>query len=108
MKTRIIKETDYGVYLWQMPDGALVCDEEKNFLSISSKKGDPRRIDELTAAARTLGLDTGHPIFFPGHRKINDEEYQRQKARMEDGLIPDEYDAGAWADEIRYRELRND
>ena len=104
MGIQIVQETKYGVYLWQMPDGALVCDENRNYLSISSKEGDPRRLAELTAAARACGCEDGHPICFPGHRKIDDEEYEHQRERFEQGLIPDEYDAAAWAEEIKFRE----
>lgn len=99
-----VNETRYGVYVWQMPNGAVVADEERNFLSISSEFGDPRRIAELRAAVRACGIEVGQPLFMPGHRKIDDEEYERQSQRLAEGLIPDEYDAAAWREEFKNRE----
>lgn len=95
-KLQVVQETKYGVYLWQMPDGAVVKDEDGNFMSIAAKEGDLRRINELRAAARSYGIDTGSPLFMPGYRKIDDEEYEHQKERMNEGLIADEYDVPAW------------
>jgi len=51
-----VEETDIGIYVWQVPDGRWVGDDEGNFLSINSKKGDLRRIAEITAAARACGV----------------------------------------------------
>lgn len=84
-----------------MPDGSVVADEDRNFLSIASKQGDIRRMHALRDAVRAYGIDSGGPLFLAGHRKVSDEEYERQKERMAEGLIPDEYDAGAWREEMR-------
>ena len=102
MKTpQVVEETLYGIYLWQMPNGAVVTDEERNYLSIAARKGDPVRIERLRQAARSLGIDVGQPLWLPGHRKVTEEEYETQKQRLNEGLIPDDYDAPAWAEEIK-------
>lgn len=101
MGISVVKDHEFGVYLWQMPNGGLVADEDGAYLSIASAEGDIKRIEEITKVAGLYGLQDGVPIFFPGRRKIDQEEYQRQRARMELGLIPDEYDVGAWADAER-------
>lgn len=101
MGISVVKDHEFGVYLWQMPNGGLVADEEGAYLSIASAENDIKRIQQITDVARSYGLDEGVPIFFPGRRKISQEEYQIQRARMELGLIPDEYDVGAWADAER-------
>ena len=102
MKT--VRETNYGLYVWQMPNGAVVADEDRNFLSIASKFGDPKRIAELQAAVRACGITIGEPLFIPGARKIDDEEYERQQERLAQGLIPDDYDAAAWREELQNRD----
>lgn len=101
-KTKIteVEETDYGLYLWEMPDGALVSDDEKNFLNIPAKKGDQKKIKDLTDAVRSFGIQEGRPVFLAGNRRVTDEEYEYQKQRMEWGLIPDELDYGAARDEL--------
>jgi hypothetical protein len=93
----------FGVYLWQMPDGSVVADEDRNFLSIASMYGDNARMEKLRNAAAQCGVFEGKPLFMPGHRKVTDEEYQEQQARLESGLIPDEYDIGAWKEELDSR-----
>lgn len=95
-----IEETDYGLYLWEMPDGSLVADDEKNFLNIPAKRGDPNKLKQLKDTVRSFGIETGKPLFLSGHRRVTDEEYEYQKQRLQWGLIPDELDYGAARDEL--------
>src|SRR4051794_19321705 len=103
MNLKPVKETEYGLYIWMMPDGSVVKDEEDNFMCIASREGDFRKIKLLQDAAKSFGIEVGRAFFLPGRRKVDNEEFERQKARLEAGLIPDEYDAAAWAEEIRNR-----
>lgn len=96
---RSVEEASYGVYVWEMPDGRYVADDDGNFLSISSLKGNKDMIKKLTEAARYYGINEGKPHFLPGHRKISDEEYEEQSARQKAGLVPDINDIGALRDE---------
>lgn len=84
-----------------MPNGSYIADQDKNFLSIASEFGDVRRIAELRAAVKSFGIDVGEPQFFPGHRKVSDEQYEEQLARASSGLVPDSEDVGFYADELR-------
>ncbi|QGH76355.1 hypothetical protein SEA_DAUBENSKI_47 [Streptomyces phage Daubenski] len=105
-KTNIqtVDEAAYGVYVWEMPNGQWVGDDEGNFLSIASMKGDLKRINELTEAARHYGIMVGKPLFLSGNRKISDEEFEYQKQRQAFGLIPDEHDIPALVSEQIYKE----
>lgn len=100
MKVKLVDETDYGLFLWEMPDGSLVCDEDRNYLNIPGHKNDRNKIKLLEDAARDLGLQGGRAIFMAGNRRVTDEEYEYQKQRMEWGLIPDELDYGAAREEL--------
>jgi hypothetical protein len=101
-RTRIteVEETDYGLYLWEMPDGSLVADDQKNFLNIPAKKNDREKIKLLADTVKSFGIHEGRAVFWAGHRRVTDEEYEYQKQRMEWGLIPDELDYGAARDEL--------
>lgn len=101
---RTVEEAAYGVYIWEMPNGQWVGDDDGNFLSVAAMKGDLKRINELTAAARHYGIMVGKPLFLSGHRKIDDEEYEYQKQRQAFGLIPDESDIPALVSEQIYKE----
>jgi hypothetical protein len=103
-RMRVVDEAAYGVYLWEMPDGRLVGDDEGNWLSISAMKGDLKRINELADAARHYGIMAGKPVFLAGNRKVTDEEYEYQKMRQSFGLIPDENDIPALVSEQIYKE----
>lgn len=96
----VIEEAPYGLYVWEMPDGRWVGDDEGNFLNISSMKGNQKRIAELTAAARSYGITEGKPVFLSGHRQIDDEEYETQRQRLMFGLIPDEHDIPAFREDM--------
>lgn len=99
-KVKIVEETDYGLYLWEMPDGSIVADDEKNYLNIPARRGDKEKLKLLKDAVRSFGIEEGRPVFMAGHRRVTDEEYEYQKQRLEWGLIPDEMDYGAARDEL--------
>lgn len=93
----------FGVYMWRMPNGAYIADDDQNFLSIASEIGDPIRIHRLRETVKSFGITEGEPVFFAGHRKISDEEYEIQRERARLGLVPDTEDVGALIDDIRNR-----
>lgn len=93
----------FGVYLWKMPDGSYIADDNRNFLSIASSFGDVSRISKLRSYVKTLGISEGSPEFFAGHRKVSDEEYAEQQSRLKSGIIPDEYDLPAHLEDHRDR-----
>ena len=99
--TKIIEETTLGIYVWEMPDGRWIGDDDGNFLSITSKKGNKSRIDALAREVRSYGIYEGGPKFLSGRRKIDDEEFQYQKQRLDWGLIPDPMDIGNYKDEMK-------
>lgn len=103
-KSRItpVSETNLGVYVWQLPDGTFVADEDANVMSISAFRGDIGAMSALRNAARHYGFPEGEAIFLEGARKIDDEELQEQIERMKQGLIPDKYDIGVYKEEMRH------
>jgi hypothetical protein len=95
------EESTLGIYVWEMPDGRWVGDDDGNFLSITSKKGNKSRIDLLADAVRNFGITDGQPKFLSGRRKIDDEEFEYQQQRLKWGLTPDPLDIGAYKDEMK-------
>lgn len=95
-----IEETTLGIYVWEMPDGRWIGDDDGNFLSITSMKGDKQKMDLLASSVASYGIDTGKPVFLAGRRKIDDEEYEYQQQRLKFGLVPDPLDIGNYKDEI--------
>ena len=99
------EDTTLGIYVWEMPDGRWIGDDEGNFLSVTSMKGNKSRIDALAREVRSYGIYEGKPTFLSGRRKIDDEEFEYQKQRLEWGLTPDPLDIGVYKDEMKA--LRN-
>jgi len=96
MKYSVEEETTLGIYVWEMPDGRWIGDDEGNFLSVTSMKGNRSKIDALAREVRSYGIYEGSPKFLAGRRKIDDEEYEYQKQRLRLGLVPDPLDIGVY------------
>ena len=94
------EETTLGIYVWEI-DGKWVGDDDGNFLSITSMKGNRQRIEALRKVVSSYGIDRGSPKFLAGRRKIDDEEYEYQQSRLNLGLIPDPLDIGEYKDQMR-------
>lgn len=90
-----------GIYVWEMPDGRWIGDDDGNFLSVTARKGDRVRMDALAREVRSFGIYEGRPLFLSGRRKIDDEEFEHQKQRLEWGLVPDPLDMGIHKEEMQ-------
>ena len=101
MSFQIVSEGNTGVYLWKMPNGKYIADDDARFLSIDSVRGDVKKIEALTNFVKyELGIEEGAPFFMEGNRKVTDEEYEEQVARAKLGLVPDPMDINAIRDEM--------
>ena len=100
--TRILQEeSTLGIYVWEMPDGRWIGDDDGNFLSVTAKKGNRSLIDALAREVRSYGIYEGGPKFLSARRKISDEEFDHQKQRLNWGLVPDPLDIGNYKDEMK-------
>lgn len=108
-KSRIseVSETNLGVYVWKLADDTFVADQDANVMSIAAFRGDLSAISKIRAAARHYGFEDGEAVFLEGARKITDEELQEQIYRMNQGLVPDPYDIGAYKEEMRFGDRRS-
>ena len=107
MKVSVVEESIYGLYVWLTAEGAIVADDEGNYLNIEATKGDERKIQILKETAKNMGVpDGGKATFMSGYRRISDEEYEYQRQRLEWGLIPDELDIAAFKEEAEQLEVK--
>ena len=95
------EETTLGIYVWEMPDGRWIGDDEGNYLSVASQKGNKAKIDALAREVSSYGIYEGRPLFLSGRRKIDDEEFEYQQKRLEWGMVPDPLDIGNYKDEMK-------
>jgi len=95
-------KSNYGIYVWLLPDGNIFKDNDDNVLNIPSMRGDISKMAEIRNAAKHYGQPDGQAVFIPGIGRVTEEEYQEDKYRMENGLLT--YgDTGAWRDAGRAR-----
>ena len=106
MKKQIVEETTLGIYVWEMPDGRWIGDDDGNFLSVTSMKNNRVKMDMLAREVRSFGIYEGQPKFLSGRRKIDDEEFEYQKQRLNWGLVPDQLDIGVYKDEMKEAKKR--
>ena len=103
----IVEESDKGLYVWIMPDGSIVADDQGNYFNIPSFKNDQVQINNLkTALKDEFGITEGKAVFMSGYRRVTEEEYQEDLARIEQGLLP-LGDTEAWRDAARARRQHN-
>jgi hypothetical protein len=95
------EETRLGIYVWEMPDGRWIGDDDGNYLSVTAMKNNKAKIDALANTVRSFGIYEGAPKFLSGRRKIDDEEFEYQKQRLNWGLVPDPLDIGNYKDEMK-------
>ena len=100
------EESILGIYVWEMPNGKWIGDDDGNFLSVTSKKGNRSNIDALAREVRSFGIYEGGPKFLSARRKIDDEEFEYQKQRLNWGLVPDQLDIGVYKDEMKAAKKR--
>jgi hypothetical protein len=103
MATRIVKETDLGVYVG-LSAGIPITNDDGETLLIESREGDRERAWEVIKLARALGYEMVTVEFIPGVRSVSSDEYAVQQARLEAGLIPDPYEIGSAIDAY-YKEI---
>lgn len=101
-KTSVVEETNKGIYVWEMPNGAWVADDEGNWMNIPSVKGDLRKINMLKEAARSYGIEEGRAVFLSGHYRVSEDEYQEQRARLALGIVPDKNDIFSIREDLKY------
>lgn len=96
--TVIEKQGEYGLYVWQTPEGKIVTDGDGNTMNIPARHGDIEAISKITKAAAHYGFPEGKAVFRAGQRRVSEEEYSEQLDRLKEGHIPSETDLGAWYD----------
>jgi hypothetical protein len=102
INTQVLEEeSTLGIYVWEMPDGRWIGDDEGNYLSITSKKNNKSRIEALAKEVRNFGIYEGKPKFLSARRKVTDEEFEEQQSRLKWGLVPDPLDIGNYKDEVK-------
>jgi hypothetical protein len=93
--TVIEKDYPWGIYFWKKANGKPFTDGHGSVLNIPSHKGDAFQIAKIKQEATALGQGDGSYEFMPGVARVSEDEYQEQKERMANGLLPNLNDLGS-------------
>jgi hypothetical protein len=93
--TVIEKDYPWGIYFWKKANGKPFTDGHGSVLNIPSHKGDALQIAKIKQEATALGQGDGSYEFMPGVARVSEDEYQEQKERMANGLLPNLNDLGS-------------
>lgn len=96
----VIRETGYGCYVWELPNGE-VLGQDDQFMLVFGTDGDQGAVKAITDAARHYGFPEGKAVFWPDVRPVSDEEFESQMDRAEQGLTPDPFDIAAIREEAK-------
>lgn len=88
---RVVEETDYGVYFWQLPSGGFLSLGNQVFLNVPARRGDLQAIAAITREAKSFGEQyaDGTAVFMEGVYRADDADVEEQKNDMREGRTPD-------------------
>jgi hypothetical protein len=89
-----VEEVPYGMYVWELPTGEILGDDEGNVMNcfVWEKKDRPKAVAAIKQAAKSYGFPEGKAVWWSGRRPIDDEELERQLERAKEGFTPDPLD----------------
>ena len=99
--TRVQDRKRIGVYIWVLPNGEPLSNDNGDVLNIVSERGDMVQVNNLRYVAAQLGYPEGYAVWEP-RRRIDDEELEHQRDRFVAGLVPDPLDPEAIAEEREF------
>lgn len=70
-----VRQQDIGVYIWKLPNGRPLMDDDYNMLSITSRFGDIQKMAALQRVATSYGFPDGTAEWVEGY-KCTDDEYE--------------------------------
>lgn len=109
MGIKVVKNKQhYGLYVWMMDNGKPFGDDHGNIMNIPGRVADIEKMSQIAQAARYYGAPSGEAKFLPGVNRVSESLYSEEMDRLKQGMIPSEFDIGAWQDaETGYKAARD-
>jgi hypothetical protein len=98
-KLQVVENSsNYGIYVWILPNGEPFTDDEGNTLNVPSMQYDIKKMKQLADAAAYYGKPDGQAMFMPGVGRATDSQHREDIERMASGYTP-------YGDTANWREL---
>lgn len=87
-KVKKIKQTDVGTYVWKLPSGNLLANEDGEILNCPAVRGDIGQQIAIAKAARSFGYPEGEAVFEEVHRCTESEYWEQVDQFVNSGVSP--------------------
>lgn len=88
VKIRKQKQSDVGSYVWQLPNGNLLANEDGEILNCPAVRGDIGQQIAIAKAARHYGYPEGTAVFEEVHRCTESEYWEQMDQFVNKGISP--------------------
>ena len=95
-----VNEVAWGCYVWQLPSGGYLGNENGDYLSIYCLKSDINALAAIRQTAKDIGFPEGKAVWIPGAEKITQSQWEDQVARLKAGQVPNPNDPGNFTDGV--------
>lgn len=88
MRVKKQKQSDVGSYVWKLPNGNILANEDGEILNCPSVRGDLGQQIAIAKAARSLGFPEGVAVFEEVHRCTESEYWEQMDQLVNQGISP--------------------
>lgn len=88
MKVKKVKQSDVGTYVWRLPNGNLLANEDGEILNCPAVRGDFGQQIAIAKAARSFGYEEGSAVFEEVHRCTESEYWEQVNQFVNEGVSP--------------------
>lgn len=88
VKVRKQKQSDVGTYVWRLPNGNILANEDGEILNCPAVRGDIGQQIALAKAARSFGYPDGTAVFEEVHRCTESEYSEQMNQLVNYGVSP--------------------
>lgn len=88
MRMKKVKQSDVGSYVWELPNGNILANEDGEILNCPAVRGDIGQQIAIAKAARSMGFPDGRAVFEEVHRCTESEYWEQMDQLVNYGVSP--------------------
>ena len=86
MKIKRVRQNNYGIYVWELPNGKILASTDGDILLVQAKYGSLQAQAELAKAAAYWGYPDGKAKWEDAH-PCTQEEWEEQMEELTQGIM---------------------
>lgn len=88
LRVKKVKQSDVGTYVWKLPNGNILANEDGEILNCPAVRGDIGQQIAIAKAARHYGYPEGEAVFEEVHRCTEAEYWEQMDQLVNQGISP--------------------